>query len=175
MITGKSTEQGMYEELEEYVTMVFDQPETAKSYCRKLYRYYIKSEWDSEVETDIITPLAQQLIDNNFEILPVVKTLLSSRHFYDEDDSDATDNLMGAIVKSPLQLFSEVVSMFSLVLPNPTTETDDYYRLFFQKFVHSNNTRLSEKHTLFIYLHFKHFKFKIQFQPFLDIYHFFQV
>ena len=91
IITGKSTETEIFEELSDFVEMVFAQPETAKAYCRKLYRYFVKSEWNEEVETDIITPLSQLLIDNNYEILPVVTTLLSSEHFYDADDSDATD------------------------------------------------------------------------------------
>ena len=100
VISGKDTELEIYEELDTFVEMVFAQSETAKAYCRKLYRYFVKSEWNEEVETDIITPLADLLIANNFEILPVVTTLLSSEHFYDADDSDATDNIIGSIIKN---------------------------------------------------------------------------
>ncbi|GAA4959142.1 DUF1800 domain-containing protein [Algibacter aquimarinus] len=137
IITGKNTAPEIFEELDDFVEMVFAQPETAKAYCRKLYRYFVKSEWDEEVETDIITPLAQILIDNNYEILPVVTTLLSSEHFYDADDSDATDNIIGSIIKSPLQLFSEVCSMFELDYPDPTTDAYRYYVNFFLRFIHN--------------------------------------
>jgi len=138
IITGKSSESEIFEELYDFVEMVFSQPETAKAYCRKLYRYFVKSEWNDEVETDIITPLAQILIDNNYEILPVVTTLLSSEHFYDADDSDATDNIIGSIIKSPLQLLSEICSMFELEYPDPSTDVLNYYNNFFGKFIHNH-------------------------------------
>jgi len=137
VITGKNTASEIFEELNDFVDMVFAQPETAKAYCRKLYRYFVKSEWNEEVETDIITPLSQILIDNNYEILPVVTTLLSSEHFFDADDSNATDNIIGSIIKSPLQLFSEVCSMFELNYPNPTTDAYRYYINFFLRFIHN--------------------------------------
>tara|TARA_R110002050_G_scaffold104052_4_gene213225 strand:- start:16515 stop:18155 length:1641 start_codon:yes stop_codon:yes gene_type:complete len=137
-ITGKSSESEIYDELDDFVEMVFLQPETAKAYCRKLYRYFVKSEWNEDVETDIITPLAQILIDNNYEILPVVTTLLSSEHFYDADDSDATDNIIGSIIKSPLQLLSEICSMFELEYPDPSTDALNYYNNFFGRFIHNN-------------------------------------
>jgi uncharacterized protein (DUF1800 family) len=138
VISGKDTDVEIFEELGAFVEMVFAELETAKAYCRKLYRYFIKSEWSEEVETDIITPLAQLLIDNNYEILPVITTLLSSEHFYDADDSDPTDNIVGSIIKSPLQLFSEVCSMFSLEYPDPTTNSLRYYSNFFNNFIHNN-------------------------------------
>ena len=46
--------------------------ETAKAYCRKLYRFFVKSEWNQDVEDDIITPLANQLLTSNFSLLDVV-------------------------------------------------------------------------------------------------------
>jgi len=137
VITGKNTASEIFEELNDFVDMVFAQPETATAYCRKLSRYFVKSEWNEEVETDIITPLSQILIDNNYEILPVVTTLLSSEHFFDADDSNATDNIIGSIIKSPLQLFSEVCSMFELNYPNPTTDAYRYYINFFLRFIHN--------------------------------------
>ena len=137
VIIGRDTELGAFEELDDFVEMVFAQPETARAYCRKIYRYFVKSEWTEEVETDIIEPLAQLLIANDYEILPVVTTLLSSEHFYDADDSDPTDNIIGSIIKSPLQLLSEVCSMFELEYPDPSINALYYYSNFFQNFVHN--------------------------------------
>lgn len=138
IITGKSTEAEIFSELNDLVEMVFAQPETAKAYCRKLYRYFVKSELTNEVETDIISPLSQLLIANNYEILPVVQTLLASEHFYDADDSDATDEIIGSIIKSPLQLLSEVCSMFSVTFPSPTTDALNYYNSFYFRFIHNS-------------------------------------
>ena len=139
VITGATNAADMTRELNDFVDMIFSQQETAKAYTRKLYRYFVKSEWNATVETDIITPLAQILIDNNFEILPAVTTLLSSAHFYDADDSDATDNIIGAIIKSPLQQLSEVCSMFSVSYPDPSNSNNllRYYNNFFLKFAHN--------------------------------------
>lgn len=137
IITGKNNAPEIFEELNEFVDMVFDQPETAKAYCRKLYRYFVKSEWNEEVELNIITPLAQILINNNYELLPVVTTLLSSQHFYDADDGDASNNIIGGIIKSPLQLLCEICSMFNLSYPNPETNPLEYYRDFFLRFIHN--------------------------------------
>ena len=137
VITGKNTETGMFEELNAFINMVFAQPETAKSFCRKLYKFYVKSEWNASVETDIITPLSQQLIANDYEILPIVKTLLASEHFYDADDADATNNTIGAIVKSPLQILNEVCTMFSVPIPSPVSDAAHYYTNFFLYFLHN--------------------------------------
>ncbi|WP_298555342.1 DUF1800 family protein [uncultured Algibacter sp.] len=137
IITAATDASDMTRELHDFVDMVFAQEETAKAYARKLYRYFVKSEWDDTIETDIITPLSQILIDNDFEILPAVTTLLASEHFYDADDSDVTDNTIGAIIKSPLQQFSEVCSMFSVSYPNPTTDALIFYNNFFLRFVHN--------------------------------------
>ncbi|WP_298339192.1 DUF1800 family protein [uncultured Algibacter sp.] len=141
VINAATNAADMTRELNDFVDMVFAQQETAKAYCRKLYRYFVKSEWNDAVETDIITPLSQILIDNDFEILPVVTTLLSSEHFYDADDADATDNIIGSIIKSPLQQLSEICSMFSVTYPDPTTDAYRYYNNFFLRFIHNTYTK----------------------------------
>lgn len=118
-ISGGNTEADIYNEVEAYVDMVFAQPETAKAYCRKLYRFFVKSEWSQDVEDDIILPLANQLITSNFSLLDITKTLLSSQHFFDEDDADSTDQIFGSIVKNPLQHLSEMIRLLDIKLPNP--------------------------------------------------------
>ena len=139
-ITGQSTEAGMLTELSDFVDMVFARQATAISYCRKLYRYFVKSEWDTTVENNVILPLAQDLIANNYEILPIVQKLLASNHFYDEDNTDSSDEIIGSIVKTPLQLVSEVCSLFNISLPDPTPSASplEYYRNFFRKFIHNS-------------------------------------
>ncbi|RED47596.1 DUF1800 domain-containing protein [Seonamhaeicola aphaedonensis] len=137
IIVGRNTKETILEELDDFVEMVFSQEETSKAYCRKLYRYFVKSNISATAETDIITPLAQILLNNNYEILPVITTLLASEHFYDADDDDDTDNTIGAIIKSPLQLLSEVISLFDVKYPNPETEQLWFYRNFFLRYIHN--------------------------------------
>ena len=135
-IAGRNTENGIIDELNEYVEMVFSMDATAISYCRKLYRFFVKSEWDEAVENNIIAPLAIQLKNNNYDILPTVKTLLTSQHFYDLDDSDSTDEILGSILKSPLQLISETISFFKLEIPHPIDNSSDFYVFF--NFIHNS-------------------------------------
>jgi uncharacterized protein (DUF1800 family) len=125
-------------ELDSFVNMVFNQMATAKNICRKLYIYFVKGTITTEVETDIITPLAQLLFNSNYELAPVVRKLLESQHFYDLDDSNATDETIGAIIKSPLQQVSEICTYLKATIPNPTTDAFNFYNQFWVRFVHDS-------------------------------------
>ena len=137
-IIGQSTAEGMHQELDDFVEMIFNQEETAKAYCRKLYRFFVKSEWDASVESGIIEPLAQQLIADDYDLIPTVHMLLSSEHFFDEADNDNQDEIIGAIIKSPLQLINEAITFFQIPIPNPTAYPQDYYTKFFKRFLHDS-------------------------------------
>ena len=65
-IVGGSTEATIQKELEDFVAMVFDQDETAKAYCRRMYRYFVGREISTEIETNVIIPLASNLKNNNY-------------------------------------------------------------------------------------------------------------
>ena len=133
VITGTNTSTGMLAELDQYITLVFNQPETAKNICRKLYRYFVYRDITPAVETDIIIPLANTLQSNNYNLTAVLNQLLQSKHFYDLDDGVATDNKIGAIVKSPLELVMNTVRFFGIspfTFPGATPATiwDNFYR-----------------------------------------------
>ena len=123
-------------ELNDFVEMVFNQMATAKNICRKLYIYFVKGNISPEVETDIINPLAQLLYNSNYELAPTVRKLLESQHFYDLDDSNAADETIGAIIKSPLQQISEICTYLQATIPNPTTDPLNFYNQFWIKFAH---------------------------------------
>ena len=129
-------ENSIMDELHEFVDMVFDKEATAKAYIEKLYRFFVKSEWGSADETNIINPLTQLLIDNDYEIMPVVRTILSSQHFYDASDTDPSDEILGSIVKSPLQLLSSAIRNLGFTIPDPNNDMENYYK--FSKFFLDN-------------------------------------
>ena len=112
VINGANSQADMFRELEEFVDMVFDQLETAKAYVRRLYLYFVHDIISPEIESDIIEPLATQLYANGYEVTPVLETLLKSAHFFDEDDSDHTDNIIGGKIKSPLEMLYQSVHLF---------------------------------------------------------------
>lgn len=140
VIVGRNTPSGILDEHEDFVNMIFAQDATAVSYVRKLYRFFVKSEWDTEVETDIIEPLAADLRSNGYQLLPVLTKLLASQHFYDLDDGDATDNKIGAIIKHPMQLFTEIASAFKVEIVDASLEAnwEEYYLYFFRNFAHNS-------------------------------------
>jgi hypothetical protein len=70
-----------------------------------------------DVEQDIIVPLAQQLINDQFQISGVLRTLMESLHFYDLDDSQTSNDHQGALIKSPLEITLGLYRTLGLTLP----------------------------------------------------------
>ena len=70
------------QEYKDLISIVFLQDEVSRFICRKLYRYFVATNIDASVETDIIEPLAQELRDQNYNIKSVMKILLESEHFF---------------------------------------------------------------------------------------------
>jgi len=97
-------------EINDLLDMIFEQEETAKHLCRKLYRwfvYYVIDEW---TEANIIVPLANILRSNNYNVLPVLRTLLTSAHFYDSTS-------IGCMIKSPVDFVAGIARLFGLGYP----------------------------------------------------------
>ena len=135
-IASATDANGMDTELNSFIDMVFNQKATAKNICRKIYIYFVKGTISPEVETDIITPLANDLFNNGYEITPIIRKLLESQHFYDLDDANAKDETLGGIIKSPLQQVSEIVTYLKATMPNPTTNPYEFYINFWNNFLH---------------------------------------
>ena len=135
VIAGETpaTAAGMWTELNAFVDMVFAQPETAKHLCRRLYRFFVSRNITDEIENEIITPLSETLISNSYEIKPVLEQLLQSEHFFDTDDSDNADEIIGGIIKSPLELTLQALSYFDVAIPDPLTQNSAHYLAFYSQ------------------------------------------
>ena len=96
-ITGKTGSTAGALELNDLLTMIFAQNETAKFLARKLYRFFVYYVIDSGVETNVIIPLADIIRTNNYEIKPALSALFNSAHFFDPVN-------MGCFIKSPIDL-----------------------------------------------------------------------
>ncbi|MBK6545469.1 MAG: DUF1800 domain-containing protein [Saprospiraceae bacterium] len=114
VIVGKFFAAGE-QELDELITMLFDNIETARHICRKLYRFFVYYEIDDTIETNVIHPLADYLKQQNFEIKKVLERLFSSQHFYDI----AT---VGCVIKSPLDYAVGMCREFSIAFPVPVND-----------------------------------------------------
>jgi uncharacterized protein (DUF1800 family) len=148
IISSATDATSMDTELSDFVDMVFNQQATAKNICRKIYTYFVKGAISPEVENDIITPLAKDFYDSGYEILPVIRKILESLHFYDLDDNDANDETIGGMIKSPLQQLSETCTYLQATIPNPATDPFDFYQVYWKSFV-TNTFLLNSNMKLF--------------------------
>jgi uncharacterized protein (DUF1800 family) len=119
-IKGATTAPDMMRELTEFIDMVFDQIETARFIVRRLYMYFVNKNLTTEIETDIIQPLATKLKANGFNIRPILQELMSSVHFFDADDSKVGDEILGVLVKSPMELTLQSLNYWGLKVPDHT-------------------------------------------------------
>ena len=122
----------VYAELGAAVDMVFSSVNTAKHIVRRVYRQFVYFEITPTIETDIIEPLANTLMANNYDMMSVLSILLQSEHFYDIDSPPTSDNSIGAIIKSPLDLTLGAIRFFELNGPNPTSNLTQHYTLYGQ-------------------------------------------
>lgn len=93
IIKGRSGADGA-SEVDDLMDMIFAKKEAARYVCRNLYRWFVYAHIDDRIENEIIHPLAEIYYNNDFEITPVLRTLLGSEHFFDPV-------FRGSIVKSP--------------------------------------------------------------------------
>lgn len=132
VIAGAQTPATLWQEIDAFVNMIFAQPETARNLCRRLYRFFVGDIITNEIEKDIIQPLATLLINSNFEVKPVLSKLLQSQHFFDADDSNSKDEIVGGMIKSPLELLYQTMSFFDVapadILVNPFANYTFYNR-----------------------------------------------
>ena len=89
---------------DDVIDILFQEKENEVAFhiCEKLYKYFVSPAVDQIVEQNIIQPLAATLIANNFEIIPVLKQLFKSEHFFDE-------RALGVIIKSPYDVILDFI------------------------------------------------------------------
>jgi uncharacterized protein (DUF1800 family) len=132
VVNNNATVQAVYDELDDFIDMIFNSPHTAINICKRLYRQLVYFKITPNIEQYVILPLAQILRDNDYEIIPVLEVLLKSQHFYDEDNSITEDDVQGAIIKSPMDLVIGTMRLFELDIPDKTTNLPIHYALYKQ-------------------------------------------
>ena len=83
-VAGQSGAAAGQAELDALINMVFSGQSgltTAKYVCRELYKFFVYYNIDANTEANVITPLANTFIANNWEIKPVLLQLFKSDHF----------------------------------------------------------------------------------------------
>lgn len=118
-ITGQTGANGA-NELDALLNMIFATNEVSMFICRKLYRFFIYYDISTDTETNIITPLAKVFRDNNYDIKPVLETLLKSSHFYDALN-------MACMIKNPIDALMGNCRQFETIFPDISKGADVQY------------------------------------------------
>jgi uncharacterized protein (DUF1800 family) len=100
-------------ELDDMLTMIFNTNEVAKFICRRLYRFFVYGNISADVETNVITPLANTFRTNNYNIKPVLDQLFKSEHFFDVLQ-------FGAMIKSGVDFTAGLIRECRINLPPKT-------------------------------------------------------
>jgi uncharacterized protein (DUF1800 family) len=131
-------------EFDAFFDLLFTQQATtiSKYISRRLYRFFVYYDTDStvtgSVEDNVITPLANLLVASNWDILPVVKALLKSQHFFDIINR-------GVMIKSPFDLIIGLIRSLNVNTTAATAATPELtignqYKVwaYFQNYANNN-------------------------------------
>jgi len=109
-------------ELDLLIDMIFSKTTVVSQYiCRRIYRYFIYYDIDANIENNVIIPLAQTFVNSNWDILPVLKQLFKSQHFFDLANR-------GVYIKTPFDLVAGTVRTFNVntTVSDPTNYEAQY-------------------------------------------------
>ncbi len=108
-------------EFDAFFDLLFTQQATtiSKYICRRLYRFFVYYDTDTNVETNVITPLAALLVSSNWDMTPVVSTLFKSQHFYDIANK-------GVTIKSPIDLVAGLIRTLNVNTTSSGTIYNQY-------------------------------------------------
>jgi uncharacterized protein (DUF1800 family) len=113
---------GAAAELDALINMIFATTEASRFICRKLYNWFIYYQIDAATEANVITPMAQVLQDNNYNIKPALEVLFKSEHFFDTANQ-------ACYIKSPFDIIVGTLREFGTAFP-PYTDWQNGYPLF---------------------------------------------
>jgi uncharacterized protein (DUF1800 family) len=124
VITGRTGATAGALELDDLLTMLLSVNDPSLHICRKLYRWFVYYEIDAATEANVIAPLAQIFRTNNYDIKPVLTTLLKSEHFFDVLNQ-------GCLIKSPVDIIVGLCREFGVVFPTIAADYAGAYNTWY--------------------------------------------
>ena len=91
------------------IGIILQTNECAKYIVRRLYTWFVYYDITADIETNVITPLADIFRSSNYSISTVLKALFKSEHFFDPIN-------YGAIIKSPVDMYVSMIREFNVAL-----------------------------------------------------------
>ena len=119
IISGVNSNNGGEIEIDNLIDLLLSQKEASLFICRKLYTWFVYYNITPEIESSVIEPLAEIFRSNNFEILPVLNTLLKSNHFFDMMNQ-------GCQIKNPVDLIIGLTRELEIKFPSKDQVTTTY-------------------------------------------------
>ncbi len=107
--------------------IIFSKDEVARYMCRKFYRYFVSDQIDEAIESNVIEPLAQIMITNNYEIAPTLEALFLSDAFMKED-------VRGVLIKNPMEFLMSTIKSTGVNFDQNNMQTYHtiHYSVFFR-------------------------------------------
>lgn len=121
-----ATEASAQDEMSQLIELIYSKPETARNFCRRIYRFFVYHDITQTIDDTIIAEMANTFTTSGYKIQPVLEDLFQSQHFYDAAAGVGDDNF-GGIIKSPLDLMIGTFRIFAIQLPDPIASAATYY------------------------------------------------
>ncbi|MBP6590615.1 MAG: DUF1800 domain-containing protein [Chitinophagaceae bacterium] len=106
-------------EVDQLMDMIFNTTEAARFICRKLYKWFVYYQIDEATENEVIIPLADIMISNNYEVKPVLSALFKSEHFFDLQHQ-------ACFIKNPFDIIVGTLREFGAAIPASTDWQNGY-------------------------------------------------
>ncbi len=114
------------EEYKNVIDIIFEKNEVAHHICRRLYIWFVNYRLTPEVESQVIAPMAQILLDNDYEIRPALEALLKSEHFFSEE-------VRGCMIKNPYDHFFSVFKSLDGKVPDDILQEYSFWNYIKQQ------------------------------------------
>lgn len=128
MPTGEPTRESVMDEIQQLIDIIYSSEETPKHICRKLYRFFVYHEITETIDNTLIADMADIFVSNDYKIQPVLETLFTSQEFY-SGAAGYQDDVLGSIIKSPIDLVMGHARTFGVTLPDYETDYDSFYEI----------------------------------------------
>ena len=124
IIAGRSGATAGDTELDDLLNMIFSKQAAVSQFIvKKIYRWFCYYTIDAAAQANVIDPLAQLFQSSNWDIKPVLGTLLKSEHFFDALNR-------GCLIKSPLDLTISLCREFGVVFPDVAADYSNAYNMW---------------------------------------------
>lgn len=123
---SNATEASALDEISQLIELIYSKPETARNFCRRVYRFFVYHEINQTIDDTIIQEMANTFVGSGYKLQPLLEDLFQSQHFYDAAPG-VDDDHFGGIIKSPLDLMVGTFRLFSIQLPDPLSSPVSYY------------------------------------------------